>query len=147
MYEKIQFTSYKVKESTDVIITVPEHAAKHLQDMSTSAQEQFVVLTLNVKNQLIDKHLVSLGTVNSALVHQREIFRPAILDSASSIVIAHNHPTGDPTPSAEDIKITRKMVEAGRQVGISVIDHIIIGKKTKSCEGFFSIRESGLVGF
>jgi len=114
----------------------------HLKDISHLAQEVFIVLCLNTKNRLIQRHLVSLGTLNSSLVHPREVFRPAIQDGAASIVVAHNHPSGDPAPSSEDIRITRKLIEAGRQIGIGVLDHLIIGS-----EDFVSLREAGLVQF
>lgn len=123
-------------------LITPEQIKEHLSDMENLAQETFVVLTFNVKNRLIGKHLVSLGTVNTTLIHPREIFRPAITDGASMVVLAHNHPSGDPSPSSEDIMITRKLVEAGKTVEICVIDHIIVASN-----GFISLRESGLVTF
>jgi DNA repair protein RadC len=101
----------------------------------------FCVLTLNGKNRLIRRHLVSLGTANSTLVHPREVFRPAIQDGAVSIIVAHNHPSGDPSPSANDIRITKNLVEAGKIIQIGVIDHLIVGSTTHS------LRESGLVDF
>ena len=123
-------------------LTSPEEIEKHLEDMRNLAQETFVTLTFNTKNQLIARHLISLGTLNSTLVHPREVFRPAITDGAANVVVAHNHPSGDPSPSAEDIKITRKLIEAGKQIEIAVLDHLIIGSKD-----FVSLRESGLVQF
>ena len=123
-------------------LTSPEQIEKHLTDMKDLAQETFVTLTFTTKNRLIKRHLISLGTLNSALVHPREVFRPAITDGAANIVVAHNHPSGDPSPSAEDIKITRKLIEAGKQIEIKVLDHLIIGS-----EDFVSLRESGLVVF
>ena len=123
-------------------LTSPDQIHKHLTDMKKLAQETFVVLTLNIKNRLIKRHLVSLGTVNSSLVHPREVFRPAITDGAASIVVAHNHPSGDPSPSADDIRITRKLIEAGKLIEIGVLDHLIVGSKD-----FLSLRESGIVQF
>jgi len=90
---------------------------------------------------VIEKHLVSLGTVSSALVHPREVFRALILSSASTTILAHNHPSGDPTPSSEDVRITRQLVSAGEIMGIKVLDHVIIG------DAALSLRESGLVKF
>ena len=123
-------------------LTSPDQIEKHLKDMRDLAQETFVTLTFTTKNELIARHLISLGTVNSTLVHPREVFRPAITDGAANIVVAHNHPSGLPDPSAEDIKITRKLIEAGRLIEIGVMDHLIIGSKD-----FLSLRESGLVQF
>ena len=105
------------------------------------------MLTVAKKNRLIEKHLVTLGIADASLIHQREVFRPAILDSASAIVVAHNHPSGDPAPSAEDLAITRQLVAAGRIVGIRVLDHVIIGQPDGIRPGFFSVREAGLVDF
>jgi len=136
-------TDLAVREApTGPKLTSPEEIEKQLIDMRNLAQETFVTLTFNTKNHLIARHLISLGTVNSTLVHPREVFRPAITDGAASIVVAHNHPSGDPSPSAEDIKITRKLVEAGKHIEINLLDHLIIGSTD-----FVSLRESGLVVF
>jgi DNA repair protein RadC len=136
-------TDLVVRERADNIpINSPEAIAHYVEDMRDLAQEVFVTLTLNTKNRVIKRHLVSLGTVNSTLVAPREVFRPAILNGASSIIVAHSHPSGDPSPSAEDIRITRKLVEAGKILEIPVLDHLIIGDGLP-----FSLRESGLVEF
>ncbi len=96
-----------------------------------------MVITMNTKNRVIQKHLVSIGTVNSALVHPRECYRTAILDGAAALILAHNHPSGDPTPSSEDIKITRQLIRAGEVMGIKVLDHVIVGDTA------LSLREAG----
>ncbi|MDH3346426.1 MAG: hypothetical protein OEL75_04500, partial [Kiritimatiellaceae bacterium] len=91
---------------------------------------------------------VSKGTLNSSLVHPREIFKPAVQHSAARVILAHNHPSGDPSPSSQDIQVTKKLVEAGRTMEIRVVDHVIIGRKV--CGGssdFISLQESGLVMF
>jgi len=85
--------------------------------------------------------VVSIGTLNSALVHPREVFKGAIINSANSIILAHNHPSGDPSPSNEDKEITNRLVEAGEIIGISVLDHIVIGSNDK----FVSFKEQGLI--
>jgi DNA repair protein RadC len=132
-----------VKEAVidGTVLTSPQSVECFLADMKVLAQEAFVVITLNSKNRVITRHLVSIGTVSTALVHPRETFRPAILDGASSVILAHNHPSGDSVPSAEDIKITRQLVKAGEYVGIAVLDHVIIGDQP------LSLREAGLVTF
>ena len=136
-------TELAVRETpTGPKLTSPEQIEKHLKDMRDLAQETFVILTFNIKNRLIARHLISLGTVNSTLVHPREVFRPAITDGAANIVAAHNHPSGDPAPSAEDIRITKKLIEAGHYIEIELLDHLIIGS-----DDFISLRESGLVAF
>jgi DNA repair protein RadC len=122
-------------------INAPETAFHSVESLQHAAQEMFCVLTLNGKNRLIRRHLVSLGTANSTLVHPREVFRPAIQDGAVSIIVAHNHPSGDPSPSANDIRITKNLIEAGKIIQIGVIDHLIVGNTT------LSLRETGLVTF
>lgn len=119
----------------------PDQVEAYLSDLKSAAQECFIVIGLNTKNRVINKHMVSLGTVNSALVHPREVFRPLIQTSASNCIVAHNHPSGDPSPSSEDIKITRQLISAGEIMGIKVLDHIIIGDTS------LSLRESGLCAF
>ena len=92
-------------------------------------QEHFYIIMLNTKNHIIGEHLVSKGVLDSAIPEPREVFRPAIKAAASRIVILHNHPSGDPTPSEEDLEVTRKLVDAGKMVNIQLLDHIIIGNE------------------
>lgn len=107
-------------------------------DLRSEANEKFGILTLNIKNVVIGVHILSIGSLNSNIVHPREVFKAAILNNAASIVCFHNHPSGDPTPSPEDIQITHRLIEAGQIIGISVLDHIIIGDAR-----FISLKESG----
>ncbi len=90
-------------------------------------KEIFVELCLNTKNQVIREETVSLGSLNANIVHPREVFKTALSESAAAIIVAHNHPSGDPTPSREDIEITKKLVEAGKIIGIELLDHVVIG--------------------
>jgi DNA repair protein RadC len=90
-------------------------------------QEQFHIVTLDTKRQVIDTHLITVGILDSSLVHPREVFRPAIRDAASAILLAHNHPSGDPTPSRADLVVTQRLVDAGKLIGIEVLDHIVVG--------------------
>ena len=99
------------------------------------------MLTLDTKNYPIAWHVVSVGTVDAAIVHPREVFRPAIMDSATSVLVSHNHPSGDPEPSGNDRAITRRLIEVGKVIGITVIDHIVAGA---DC---ISLREQGRVEF
>jgi DNA repair protein RadC len=122
----------------------PEQIHQLLQDTAHLAQEAFTVVTLNRKYGVLDRHLITLGILDASLVHPREVFRPALLDGAAAIVISHNHPSGDSTPSAEDIRITRQLVEAGKILDIEVLDHVIIGRGERP---YLSLRESGLVSF
>ncbi len=131
-------------------IASPEEAAAVLRERARSLdREVFWVLLLDTKNRLMAPPAeVSKGTLSSSLVHPREIFKPAIQHSAANVILAHNHPSGDPSPSANDIRITKKLIEAGKTMEIKVLDHLIIGRKT--CDGtndFFSLRESGLAEF
>ena len=109
-----------------------------LPDIIGRQQEAFYALMLDNKNRLIRKKVVSLGTVSEALIHPREIFRDAVRESASSVIIAHNHPSGDLTPSREDVAATKRIGEAGRIIGIELLDHLIL-----STASFLSLRESG----
>jgi DNA repair protein RadC len=103
---------------------------------SDAAQEEFHVVTLDVQLQVVGTHLISVGTLDRSLVHPREVFRPAIKDAAKSIILVHNHPSGDPTPSEEDLVVTRRLEEAGATLGIHVLDHIVVARG-----GEASIRE------
>jgi DNA repair protein RadC len=101
-------------------------------------KECFFILLLDSKNRAIKEERVSEGTLTSSLVHPREAFTPAVRDSAASLILVHNHPSGDPTPSREDEEITRRLVEGGRLLGIGVLDHIIIGQG-----GYYSFADEG----
>lgn len=136
-----------VRETGKEQIKSPDDVARICADIANLAQETFHVLMLNAKNCLINRHVVSIGLVDASLVHPREVFRPAIAENASVIVLAHNHPSGDSTPSAEDIKVTKQLIEAGKIVDITVQDHVIIGREHETSRGFFSMREHGLCDF
>lgn len=121
-------------------VQTPEHAYHYLKDsLINETREVLVSLLLDVKGYVIAKKIVSVGTLTHTLVHPREVFYDAIRHKASSLVIAHNHPSGDPTPSNEDIVMTRQLIKAGELMGIPLQDHLIIGAKT-----FISLRETGL---
>ena len=100
--------------------------------------ECFVVLILNTRRRVKGHHLVSIGTMDTILVHPREVFRTALVSNASAIVIMHNHPSGEPQPSEADIKVTRDLIRAGQLMKIEVLDHVIVGRPTHS-----SLRELG----
>ena len=112
------------------------------------AQEVFWVVLLDVKNRIIGRPIeTTRGLINSSLVHPREVFTRAVRHAAAAVILAHNHPSGDPTPSSEDIAITKRLVEAARILGITVLDHVIIGRPGSGTPGYLSLRERGLVGF
>jgi DNA repair protein RadC len=111
-------------------------------------QEKFWVLPLDAKNCLRGlPREVSMGILDASLVHAREVFREAIRTACAAVVVAHNHPSGDVTPSAEDIRITKELIEAGRIVAIKVLDHIVVGRRGSGQVDFLSLREQGLVSF
>lgn len=103
-------------------------------------KELFVALLLDAKNRLIREHRVSEGTLTNSLIHPREAFREAVRESAASVIFVHNHPSGDPSPSADDISITERLKESGRIIGIGVLDHVIIGDGR-----YESFKEKGLL--
>jgi len=133
-----------LREPSGARVSNPAEISAACADMRMLAQECQQVFTLDAKNRIINRHMITLGLVNATLSHPREIFRPAITDGAAGIVLVHNHPSGDPTPSAEDVSITRKAVEAGKIVDIRVVDHVIIGRGERK---YVSLREAGLVSF
>ena len=103
-------------------------------------REHFLVLLLNARHEAIGKETVSIGSLNASIVHPREVFKPAVLASAASVVLVHNHPSGDPEPSEEDLTITKRLVEAGELLGIGVLDHVIIAAR-----GIVSFRSRQLL--
>ncbi|MGJ0845007.1 MULTISPECIES: RadC family protein [Clostridium] len=108
--------------------------------LNESDREQFLVCCMDIKNQPTSINVVSIGTLNSSLVHPREVFKVAILANSASIIVAHNHPSGDPTPSEEDINITIRLKEAGKIIGIDILDHVIIGENKH-----ISFKEKGIL--
>jgi len=109
-------------------------------------QETFFVVMLNTKNRVISIDVATVGLVDRTQIHAREVFRGAIMKNASRIIICHNHPSGDPTPSSQDISATRNLIEAGKIIGIEVLDHLIMGKKTeKQYDDFLSFRQQSLL--
>lgn len=135
------------------VLREPEAAYALLRPFLTAAtggdrQEAFVVVLLNNKNQIIGApRVATLGLLNTSLVHPRETFRDAVKDGALQVIVAHNHPSGNPTPSKDDIDITRRLVEAGKILGIPIVDHIICGRPSAGTSGYVSLREKNLVSF
>jgi len=103
---------------------VYEYACGRILDKN---KEQFMILHLDSKNRVIKDEIVSIGTLNASLIHPREVFKSAIKESVNSIILVHNHPSGDPSPSSEDEAITRRLVDAGKLLDITVLDHVIVG--------------------
>jgi DNA repair protein RadC len=107
-----------------------------MEEMCYLDREHFRVVLLNTKNQVLAVETISVGGLSSSLVHPREVFKRAIQRSAAALILVHNHPSGDPTPSSEDLEVTKRLQEAGKILGIEVLDHIIIGDHQ-----FISLKE------
>ncbi|MCG3210133.1 MAG: hypothetical protein FOGNACKC_03763 [Anaerolineae bacterium] len=121
-------------------ITSPQDAANLLMlEMSALEQEHLRVILLDTKNKVMRTPTVYIGNVNSSIIRVGEVFREAVRDNATSLIVAHNHPSGDPTPSPEDVQVTRTIVSGGSLLGIEVLDHIVIGHQR-----FVSLKERGL---
>jgi DNA repair protein RadC len=108
------------------------------QRMRGQRKEEFMVLLLDGRNRVMSESQISKGTLTASLVHPREVFRPAIRAAAAGIVLVHNHPSGDPSPSREDLSVTRRLMDAGKVVGIPIIDHVVVAE-----HGFHSFQENG----
>jgi len=129
-----------LKNKTSRLIMSPKDVWEDLKDLRDNKKEHFIIFYLDNQNQVIKKEVISIGTINSSLVHPREVFEPAVKNLASQIIIAHNHPSGESQPSDKDLQITKRLIEAGKILGIEVIDHVIVTKNN-----FFSFREKGII--
>ncbi len=127
-----KFKKFKIKSPSDI-------SDYFINEMAHLKREHFNIVMLDNKNYIIEVYNVSIGSLNSAIVHPREVYRNAIKRSSASIILVHNHPSGDITPSSEDIAITKRLDECGKIVGIKVLDHIIVGEN-----GYFSFKEENL---
>jgi len=122
------------------IYLTPKDVWNELKDIRDNKKEHFVIFFLDARNQEIKREIISVGSLNANLVHPREVFEPAVRHLAAQIILAHNHPSGDPEPSEDDLEITKRLVESGKILGIEVIDHIIVVKN-----GFLSLKEKNLI--
>jgi len=129
-----------LKDKKAEIYLKPREIWEELKDLRDHKKEHFVIFYLDSRNQEIKREIVSVGSLNTNLVHPREVFEPAVRNLAAQIILAHNHPSGDPEPSEDDLEITKRLVESGKILGIEVIDHIIITKT-----GFISFKEKNLL--
>ena len=126
------------KKST--LILSPQDVWGELKDIRDNKKEHFVVFFLDSRSQEIKREVISIGSLNANLVHPREVFEPAIAASAAQIIVAHNHPAGNPSPSQEDLDITKQLVNGGKILGIELSDHVIVSKTN-----FFSFKEHKLL--
>ncbi|MBA3848412.1 MAG: hypothetical protein C0502_00255 [Opitutus sp.] len=133
---------------TDPLLNRPERVVEHLRPAFTGLQiEKFWVLCLNRKNRLLKQVEVTSGTATSSLAHPREVFREAIRQGAAAVICAHNHPSGDPAPSAADVQLTRQLRDAAQAVDIELVDHVILGRPAADPHGagFYSFRQGGVL--
>ncbi|MFD1734993.1 DNA repair protein RadC [Bacillus salitolerans] len=144
--KRVNIVSLKlVKESSllykERSVRSPEDGATLLKEfLGEKDREYFVVIALDTKNQPVSINVCHIGSLNASIVHPREVMKSAILSNAASIIVGHNHPSGKVEPSREDIEVTKRLVEAGKIIGIDLLDHIIVGDKT-----YISLKEKGYI--
>ncbi len=127
------------KRAPRLYLTGPEDVADmFMREMAALDREHFRAVLLNTKNRILGVRTISIGSLNASIVHAREVFKAAVAESAQAIVLVHNHPSGLPEPSTEDIVVTERLAEAGRILGIEILDHIVLGS-----QGFVSLKEMG----
>lgn len=145
--KRVDIVSLKVIKESSLLygkrkISSPSDAVEIGRSMlDGSDREKLLLCCLNTKNEPTNLNIVSIGSLNSSIVHPREVFKLAILGNSASIILFHNHPSGDTTPSKEDINITERIKEAGKIIGIELIDHIILGDENK----YTSLKEKGII--
>jgi DNA repair protein RadC len=121
-----------------VVIHGPARIAELSTDLLLQVREHFVVFYLNVRNVVVSRETISIGSLTAAIVHPREVFEPALRHRAAGIIVVHNHPSGNPGPSDDDVRITRRLQEAGNVLGIPLLDHVIVAR-----DGFVSMQDDG----
>jgi DNA repair protein RadC len=140
-------------EVTDSICDTPEKVVQAWREtveadpIFDAEKEHFVVFFMDTKHRVKGFNIVSIGNLTSALAHPREVFRPAIATASSALIVAHNHPSGDSSPSSADLIATRNLLDAGKIIGINILDHVIIGVKERCPRelGYYSFREAGII--
>lgn len=155
-----RYTFYQtqiVKEKTklydvDNVMRSPKsivEVAQNVLNLHEKTQEHFVALALNTKNVVVGIHNIHVGSLNMSVVHPRDVFQRAILNNAASIILIHNHPSGNPEPSSEDISVTERLVEVSEVIGIPILDHIIVGEWDPDADikAYVSLRENHYVSF
>ena len=142
VFRRLRVKVQLIKDSpcgNDVILKTPEEVAKLTGHLRNKDREHLLCLHLSTRNTVLGIETVSIGSLNANIVHPREVFKGAILNNAASVILVHNHPSGSSEASEEDIEITKRIVEAGKIIGIDVIDHVIVGDK------YVSMKEEGLM--
>jgi DNA repair protein RadC len=136
----LELSKRLLKEKVTDLIMCPKDVWHEMQDVRDHKREHFVIFYLDTRNQIIKREVISVGTLNASLIHPREVFEPAIRYSTAQIIIAHNHPSGITDPSEEDLDISKRLIEAGKILGIDILDHIIVAKS-----GYKSLKEANLL--
>ncbi len=129
-----------LKEKKSELLLSPQDVWEATKDIHNHKKEHFIVFFLDSRSQKVKRETISVGTLNASLVHPREVFEPAIACSAAQIIVVHNHPSGEVEPSAEDIEITKRLTEAGKLLGIELVDHVIV-----CLNGYLSLQEQRLL--
>ena len=129
-----------LKDKKSTLLLSPKDVWENLRDIRNNKKEHFVVFYLDARNQEIQREIISVGILNANLVHPREVFEPAVRNNTVQILVSHNHPSGDTSPSGDDMEVTRRLVEAGKILGIEIIDHVIVSQNS-----FFSLKGEGLL--
>ncbi|MBS4022944.1 MAG: DNA repair protein RadC [Dethiobacter sp.] len=130
----------RIRSGQSSVTSPGDAAALVMEKLRHKLREHFLIVLLDTKHKLMGLEEISIGSLNASLIHPREVFRPAIQKACACIILVHNHPSGDPTPSREDLDVTKRLTEAGRLVGIEVLDHVVIGDGR-----YISFREKGLL--
>lgn len=129
-----------LKGKKAILLLNPAQVFQELKDIRKNKKEYFVIFYLDTRNQEIKREIISIGSLNASLVHPREVFEPAVKYSAAQIIVAHNHPSDDPEPSEDDLKMTKRLIKAGEILGIEIIDHVIVSKNH-----FISLKENKII--
>lgn len=144
--KRVDIVSLKMVRESSILyenrrISSPNEALEVFKTLlENSDREKLVVCCLNTKNEPTNLSIVSVGSLNSSVVHPREVFKTAVMSNAASIIVAHNHPSGDTTPSKEDINITERLKKSGEIIGVALLDHLIVGNNT-----YLSLKEDGYI--
>jgi DNA repair protein RadC len=134
----LEFARRALGPAPGVELARPEDVVPLLHEWRAARREHFVGFYLNARNQLLARSLVSVGSLSASIVHPREVFEPAIVRGAAGVIVAHNHPSGDPEPSPEDIAVTRRLADAGTLLGIELLDHVVVAER-----GYVSLKARG----
>lgn len=136
----LEFGKRLLKDKPEKLVLQPEDVYRELRDLRQNKKEHFVVFYLDTHSREIKRETISVGTLNASLIHPREVFESAIKNNAAQIIVAHNHPSGIIDPSEDDIEITKRLVDAGKLLGIDVLDHVIVGDT-----GYFSFKNKNII--